>query len=69
MIKFNYISVGLIIIIIYIRKRIDEIDEFYKILILILIFSYLFSLNISCKCLFFIKYLIQLHNNFNRSKS
>jgi len=53
---------------IYIKKRIGEINEFYKILILISIFSYLFSLNINYKYLLFIKHSIQLHNNFNRFK-
>ena len=56
------------IFLIYIRKNISKTKEFYEILILIFIFSCLFSLNTSYKYLLFIKHLIQLHNDLDRSK-
>ena len=56
------------IFLIYIRKTIGEIGEPCDIPILILIFSYLFLLNVSCKCLLFMKHSIQLYKNLDRSK-
>ena len=56
------------IFLIYIRKRINETGELYKILILTSIFSYLFPSNANYKYLLFMKHSIQLHNNLNRPK-
>ena len=56
------------IFLIYIRKRISKTSKPYKMLILTPIFSYLFPLKASCKYLLFIKHLIQLHNDLDRSK-
>ena len=57
------------IFLMYIRKRIGETGDSYGMSILTSIFSYLFSLNASCKCLLFIKHSIQLHNDLDRPRS
>jgi len=56
------------IFLMYIRKKMGETNELYKIPILTFIFSYLLPSNASYKYLLFMKHSIQLHKDLDKFK-